>query len=273
MERKLLKIEGLTKNFYPGKHHTVSAVQDVSFSIRDGEVFGLAGESGSGKSTLARCIMNLYQPEKGSIFYRGIDITNPREVRKNRWMLCSERQMIFQDTASSLNPRMSVKDIICEPICLSKRKPESGSMREEAAFWLSYTGMDGYYLDCYPGELSGGQRQRVAIARALAAKPKLIVADEPISSLDVSVQAQIINLFWKMKTEQKVSMLLITHDLSAIRYLCDRIGVMKNGEMVELAESEELFCHPKHPYTKELLRAIPSPYPKNTEREEWGYGA
>lgn len=273
MEQNLLDVVHLTRNFRLGRHDVISAVNDVSFSIGTGEVLGLAGESGSGKSTIARCVMNLYQPSQGHIYYQGIDVANPREVRRHRRQLASERQIIFQDTASSLNPRMRIAEIICEPICLSRRKPEHSSMREEAAFWLSYTGLDGCYLDAFPGELSGGQRQRVAIARALAAKPKLIVADEPISSLDVSVQGQIMNLFWKMKMEQKVSMLFISHDLSMIRYLCDRIGVMYQGKLVELADSETLFYHPQHPYTKQLLEAIPSPFPRIRGGEELEYGA
>lgn len=262
MEQNLLDVVSLTHKFRLGKHDMISAVEDVSFSIRPGEVLGLAGESGSGKSTIAKCVMNLYQPDQGHIYYQGIDTANPKEARRYRKQLAGERQIIFQDSASSLNPRMRIADIICEPIRLSRRKPQRESMRAEAAFWLAYTGMDEYYLDAYPGELSGGQRQRVAIARALAAKPKLIVADEPISSLDVSVQGQIMNLFLKMKQEQKVSMLFISHDLIRIRYLCDRIGVMHQGKLVELAESEALFCRPKHIYTKQLLAAIPAPYPE-----------
>ena len=176
-------------------------------------------------------------------------------------MLEAERQIIFQDSTSSLNQRMKVADIIAEPMSIHRIKPPRGSLRAEAEFQLSYVGMDASYLDKYPTELSGGQRQRVAIARALSMEPELLVADEPIASLDVSIQAQIINLFKHLREEHGFSILFIAHDLAMVEYLCDRVGVMYHGKLVEVAPTEDLFENPQHPYTKALLSAIPIPDP------------
>ena len=232
-------------------------LDDVSFQIRKGEIFGLVGESGSGKSTIARCVMNLTRPSHGSIGYRGIETNNPLVYRKHKRMLQSERQIIFQDSASSLDPRMKICDIVAEPMKIQKRIPPRGSLRAEAEFQMHYTGLDAEYLDKYPSELSGGQRQRVAIARALSMEPEFVVADEPVASLDVSIQAQIINLFRHLQQEHGFTFLFIAHDLSVVRFLCDRIGVMYQGKLVETAPTEELFASPKHEYTKKLLAAIP----------------
>ena len=177
-------------------------------------------------------------------------------------MLEARRQIIFQDSTSSLNQRMKVADIIAEPMHIHRVKPPRGSLRSEAEFQLKYVGMDASYLDKYPGELSGGQRQRVAIARALSMEPELLVADEPIASLDVSIQAQIINLFKHCNKEHGCSILFIAHDLSMVEYLCDRVGVMYHGKLVEAAPTAELFANPQHPYTQTLLSAIPIPDPK-----------
>ena len=236
-------------------------VHNISFSLRPGEILGLVGESGSGKSTAARCVMNIYQPYAGQIYYKGIDTCDRGQFRKNKKMLQTTRQMIFQDSGSSLNQKMKVRDIIEEPMRVQKIRPLRGSYEEEARFQMKYVGLDPEYLKKYPGELSGGQRQRVAIARALTMEPELLVADEPIASLDASIQAQIVNLFRHLQEEHGFTFLFIAHDLAMVEYLCDRVGVMYHGKLVELAPSEELYSHPVHPYTKTLLSAIPVPDP------------
>ena len=261
MSEILVDVQHLSHVFKLSKHAAIKAVDDVSFQIRKGEIFGLVGESGSGKSTVARCIMNIYKPTAGKILYQGIDVCNRKEFRKHHKMLEAGRQIIFQDSTSSLNQRMKVADIIAEPMSIHRIKPPRGSLRAEAQFQLHYVGMDESYLDKYPTELSGGQRQRVAIARALSMEPQLLVADEPIASLDVSIQAQIINLFKHCNRDHGYTMLFIAHDLSMVEYLCDRVGVMYHGKLVEVAPTEELYANPQHPYTKALLSAIPVPDP------------
>ncbi len=257
----LLDVQNLSHVFKLGKHAVIKAVDDVSFQMRKGEIFGLVGESGSGKSTVARCIMNIYKPTAGKILYNGIDICDRVQFQKHHKMLEAQRQIIFQDSTSSLNQRMTVADIIAEPMSIHHVRPPRGSLRAEAEFQLSYVGMDASYLDKYPTELSGGQRQRVAIARALSMEPELLVADEPIASLDVSIQAQIINLLRHCNREHGCSMLFIAHDLSMVEYLCDRVGVMYHGKLVVVAPTAELYANPQHPYTKALLSAIPIPDP------------
>lgn len=261
MPEILLDVRHLTHQFRITKNAVIRAVDDVSFQIRDGEIFGLVGESGSGKSTVARCVMNIYQPTSGHILFQNVDICDKKQFRAHRRELQRQRQLIFQDSTSSLNQRMKVADIIAEPMKIQHMTPPRGSYRAEAAFQLHYVGMDESYLDKYPSEMSGGQRQRVAIARALSMEPKLLVADEPIASLDVSIQAQIINLFQHLREEHGFSILFIAHDLAMVEYLCDRVGVMYQGKLVEVAPSEKLFANPLHPYTKVLLSAIPLPDP------------
>ena len=257
MSEILLDVQHLSQVFKLGRHAVIKAVDDVSFQMKKGEIFGLVGESGSGKSTVARCIMNIYKPTSGKILYNGIDVRD----RRYRKMLEADRQIVFQDSTSSLNQRMKVADIIAEPMSIHHIKPPRGSLRAEAEFQLSYVGMDASYLDKYPTELSGGQRQRVAIARALSMEPELLVADEPIASLDVSIQAQIVNLLRHCNREHGCSILFIAHDLSMVEYLCDRVGVMYRGKLVEIAPTESLFADPQHPYTRALLSAIPIPDP------------
>lgn len=261
MAEILLDVQHLSHVFKLSKHAVIKAVDDVSFQIEKGEIFGLVGESGSGKSTVARCIMNICRPATGRILYNGINVCDKAEFRKHHKMLEERRQIIFQDSTSSLNQRMKVADIIAEPMHIHRIKPPRGSLRAEAEFQLSYVGLDASYLDKYPSELSGGQRQRVAIARALSMEPELLVADEPIASLDVSIQAQIINLFKHCNEEHGFSILFIAHDLSMVEYLCDRVGVMYHGRLVEVAPTAELYKNPLHPYTKALLSAIPIPDP------------
>lgn len=262
----LLNVQHLTHVFPLTRKIAVKAVDDVSFQIRRGEIFGLVGESGSGKSTVARCVMNIYKPRDGHIFYQGIDTCDPAAFRANRRMLQTTRQIIFQDSGSSLNQRMKVCDIIAEPMKIQHITPPRGSLRAEAMFQMHYVGLDAGYLDKYPANLSGGQRQRVAIARALAMEPSLLVADEPISSLDVSIQAQIVNLFKHLQQEHGFSFLFIAHDLAMVEFLCDRVGVMYHGRLVETAPTGELFANPRHSYTRALLSAIPIPDPRK-ERE------
>ncbi len=280
-EAVLLDVQHLTHVFSINRRTVCKAVDDVSFQIKKGEIFGLIGESGSGKSTVARCIMNLYRPNGGiapaeerqlhgetmpekskprnaaRILYKGIDTCDPVQFRKHKKMLRSTRQIIFQDSGSSLNQRMKVWDIITEPLRIQHVVPPRGSLRAEAQFQMHYVGLDEAYLNRYPSELSGGQRQRVAIARALSMEPELLVADEPVASLDVSIQAQIVNLFRHLQQEHGFSFLFIAHDLAMVKFLCDRVGVMYQGKLVEVGEAEKLFTDPQHPYTKALLSAMP----------------
>ena len=269
MNEIIVEVQHLTHCFQLTKKTQIRAVDDVSFQIRRGEIFGLVGESGSGKSTVARCVMNIYKPVAGKIFFKGINTCNKAEFKANKRLLEAQRQLIFQDSTSSLNQRMKVADIIAEPMAIHRIRPPRETYRKEAAFQLHYVGMDESYLDKYPAELSGGQRQRVAIARALSMEPELLVADEPIASLDVSIQAQIINLFKHLREEHGFSILFIAHDLAMVEYLCDRVGVMHHGKLVEVAPTKELYENPLHPYTKALLSAIPVPDPIAQRNREW----
>lgn len=258
----LLDVQHVSHVFPLTKQVSVKALDDISFQIRRGEIFGLVGESGSGKSTAARCAMGILQPSGGHIFYNGVDLCDRAACRANKKMLQTTRQMIFQDSASSLDPRMTVCDSIAEPMRIHHIVPPRGTYRKEAEFQMYYVGLDKTYLDKYPSELSGGQRQRVAIARALCMEPELLVADEPIASLDVSIQAQIVNLFRHLQREHGFSFLFIAHDLAMVEFLCDRVGVLYHGKLVEVAPVRALYDHPLHPYTKALLAAMPIPDPR-----------
>ena len=262
MSDVILDVRHLSHRFRLNRRLSVQALDDLSFQIRRGEIFSLVGESGCGKSTAARCIMNLCRPTSGEIFFKDINVCDPTAFRRHKKELQTRRQLIFQDSSSSLNPRMTAADIITEPLRLHRITPKRGTYRDEAAFQLKYMGLDESFLDKYPPELSGGQRQRIAIARAVSMEPELLVADEPIASLDVSIQAQIINLFLHLREEHGFSFLFIAHDLAMVEYLSDRVGVMYRGRLVELAETTELFSHPLHPYTQALLSAIPVPDPR-----------
>ena len=257
----LIEVKNLTHRFSLSRKIAVNAVNDVSFQIYKGEILGLVGESGSGKSTIARCLMNIYTPTAGKILYKGINIHDPGEFRQNKKLLQTRRQIIFQDSASSLNPRMKAADIIAESLKIHHITPPRGTCQKEAAFQMQYVGLDESFLDRYPSELSGGQRQRIAIARALAMDPEFLAADEPIAALDVSIQAQVINLFRHLQKEHGFTFLFIAHDLAMVEYLCDRVGVMYHGKMVELGTTREVFSNPQHEYTKTLLSAIPIPDP------------
>lgn len=264
----LLTVSHLTHYFKLSKHAWIKAVDDVSFTLQSGEILGIVGESGSGKSTLARLIMNLYRPSGGEIVYQGVNTCDRRQYRQNRALLQKERQLIFQDSNSSLNQKMSVRKILSEPLDIHRLQRSAAQREAYLQSYLSYVGLEPRYLDLYPPELSGGQRQRVCIARALLMQPKLLVADEPVASLDVSIQAQIINLFQHLQRDHGFSFLFIAHDLAMVEFLCDRVGVMYRGKLVELAPTKQLYGNPLHPYTKALLSAIPIADPVLARRQK-----
>ena len=253
----LLKVEGLKQYFRVNKNFTVKAVDDVSFEIYPGETYGLVGESGSGKSTIGRSIIRLYDPTAGKITFDGQDISGHLSHTQNS-TLRTQMQMIFQDPMASLNPRKKVEDIIGEGLDIHHMYKTQGERREKVEKILAKVGLAPEHAERYPHQFSGGQRQRVGIARALIMNPKLIIADECISALDVSIQAQIINLLLDLKEQQNLTYMFITHDLSVVKYISDRVGVMYLGTMVELAAADEIFHHPIHPYTEALLNAIPT---------------
>jgi len=238
----------------------VKAVDDISFTIFAGETLGLVGESGSGKSTTGRTILQLHKPTDGSVMFEGRDlVTMPSdELRRMRRRM----QMIFQDPYASLNPRMTVGRIVSEPLRIHNTMPNQREQQEYVESLLERVGLNPYYTNRFPHEFSGGQRQRVGIARALALNPTFIVADEPISALDVSIQAQVVNLLQDLQEEFQLTYLFIAHDLSMIRYICKRVAVMFKGRIVELAKTDELYENPIHPYTKALLSAVPIPDPE-----------
>jgi oligopeptide/dipeptide ABC transporter ATP-binding protein len=244
----------------------VKAVDGVSFDIRRGETLGLVGESGCGKTTTGRCILQLERPTEGEILFDGISLT--KLDRKSMGTLRQRIQVIFQDPYSSLNPRMTVGEIIAEPIHVHNIEPDKQAQRRRVRELLSICGLPEKFADRYPHEMSGGQRQRVGIARALSLRPEFIVCDEAISALDVSIQAQIINLLEDLRDEFKLTYLFIAHDLSVVRHLCHRVAVMYLGRVVELADCDELYGDPMHPYTRALLEAVPVADPAVEERRE-----
>ena len=250
----LIEIEHL-KKYFSSPHGTVHAVDDVTFDIEEGTTMGLVGESGCGKSTLGRTIIHLVESTDGVIRFKGEDVTHPdkkklRELRENM-------QIIFQDPYSSLNPRMTVMDTIMDPLKLSKRF-DKASLEKEAERLMDLAGIEKRLRQSYPHELDGGRRQRVGIARALALNPKFVVCDEPVSALDVSIQAQILNLLMDLQEEYKLTYMFVTHDLSVVRHISSNICVMYLGQMVETSGTDDLFENPLHPYTKALLSAIPT---------------
>ncbi|NDD58487.1 MAG: ATP-binding cassette domain-containing protein [Chlamydiae bacterium] len=253
----LLDVRNVTK-YFPHKEGVVQAIDGVSFSIRKGEVLGLVGESGCGKSTLGKLIMRFDRCSSGEIFFNHIPVHSlpNKELKRLR----RDMQIVFQDPYASLNPRMTVADIVAEPLDIHHLYQDEARYPRVDQL-LNLVGLDSSYKNRFPHELSGGQRQRIGIARALALDPKFLVCDEPVSALDVSVQAQIINLLKKLQTETQLTFLFIAHDLSIVKYLSTRVAVMYLGKIVEIAPSEELYNHPKHPYTQALLSAIPIPDP------------
>ncbi len=237
----------------------VKAVDGISFTVKRGETLGLVGESGCGKTTTGRCILQLYKPTSGQVIFDGQDLTSlkTKQMRAMR----REMQVIFQDPYSSLNPRMTAGNIIGEPLIVHSLVNNKTEYREKVAELLTNVGLNPYMADRFPHEFSGGQRQRIGVARALSVSPKFIVADEPVSALDVSIQAQIINLLEDLQEQFNLTYLFIAHDLSVVRHISDRVGVMYLGHMVELAERNEIYRNPAHPYTKALLSAVPIPDP------------
>lgn len=256
---QLVEISHLSYAYPLGRRKWVPAVQDISFEIRKDEIFGLVGESGSGKSTVGKCLMGILDPEAEELSYDGINLLNRRERKNNKKRLQKERQIIFQDSTSSLNQRMTVEQILAEPLQIHKVFSDKRMQHQFLCEMMEEVELEEIYLQMHPLELSGGQRQRVAIARAFAMKPKLLIADEPIASLDVTTQAQMVQLFRHLQREHDCAILFIAHDLSMVRLLCDRVGVMKDGRLLEVGETEQVFEHPSHPYTKKLLEAIPIP--------------
>lgn len=256
----LLKVEHLKQYFPISKKYTVKAVDDVSFEIYPGETYGLVGESGSGKTTVGRSIIRLYDPTAGKITFDGLDISGNLSNEVNH-TLRTEMQMIFQDPMACLNPRKKVADIIGQGLDINHLYKTKEERNEKIARILQKVGLAPEHAERFPHQFSGGQRQRVGIARALVMNPKLIIADECISALDVSIQAQVVNLMKDMQKETGASYLFIAHDLSMVKYISDRIGVMHLGHLVETGTTEEIFSNPIHPYTKSLLSAIPHPNP------------
>lgn len=256
MSNAILEVKNLKKYFNtPGG--VLHAVDDVSFTLEKGKILGVVGESGCGKSTMGRAILRLHEPTSGEVLFEGKDITkiSTEEMRKLR----SEMQIIFQDPFASLNPRKTVSEIIGEPLRLHKIYKSAAERQKHVLELMEVVGLAERLINTYPHELDGGRRQRIGIARALALNPKFIVCDEPVSALDVSIQAQILNLLKRLKKERGLTYMFITHDLSVVNYFSDDIMVMYLGKMVEYAPSEELFENPVHPYTKALLSAIPVP--------------
>ena len=265
-KKKLVEVKHL-KQYFGTKKNVVKAIDDISFDIVEGETFGLVGESGSGKSTTGRALLRLYQPTDGEILFEGKDIatlTKGKELLEFR----KEAQMIFQDPYASLDSRMKVRDIIAEGIDihhLAATKEERNQMVDEL---LETVGLNREHANRYPHEFSGGQRQRIGIARALALNPKFIVCDEAISALDVSIQAQIVNLLKRLQKEKGLTYLFIAHDLSMVKYISDRIAVMYRGRIVEMGSAECVYTNPQHAYTKSLLSAIPLPDPREEKNRK-----
>ena len=256
MSNPILEVKNL-KKYFNTPSGVLHAVDDVSFTLEKGKILGVVGESGCGKSTMGRAILRLHEPTSGEVMFEGRDITkiSTEEMRKLR----SEMQIIFQDPFASLNPRKTVSEIIGEPLRLHKIYKSAAEREKHVLELMEVVGLAERLVNTYPHELDGGRRQRIGIARALALNPKFIVCDEPVSALDVSIQAQILNLLKRLKKERGLTYMFITHDLSVVNYFSDDIMVMYLGKMVEYAPSEELFENPVHPYTKALLSAIPVP--------------
>ncbi|MEG9296348.1 ABC transporter ATP-binding protein [Mangrovibacillus sp. Mu-81] len=271
MAEKLLEIKNLKQYFNPGKPNMVKAVDDISFDIYKGETLGLVGESGCGKSTTGRTIIRLYDATDGQVLFNGDDV-HGKKSRSQLKKFNRKMQMIFQDPYASLNPRMKVADIIAEGIDIHGLASSKEERIRKVHELLETVGLNKEHAGRYPHEFSGGQRQRIGIARALAVDPDFIIADEPISALDVSIQAQVVNLMQELQKEKGLTYLFIAHDLSMVKYISDRIGVMYFGKLVELAPSDALYKNPLHPYTQSLLSAIPLPdpeYERTRRRKEY----
>ena len=264
MSDALLRVEDL-KIYYPvagsgfGKKEFVKAVDGVTFEVKKGEVFGIVGESGCGKSTLGRGVCKLENLTSGHVYLDGEDITEYNDLRMRS--VRKKVQMVFQDPYASLNPRMSVFDIIAEPLLVHHLYQDKADLEKKVLDLLHRVGLDDYHANRYPHEFSGGQRQRIGIARALAVEPSLIIADEPVSALDVSIQAQVLNLLNELKHDLDLTYIFVAHDLSVVEYISDRVGVMYLGNFVEVGEKEKIYSNPMHPYTQALLSTVPVPDP------------
>jgi oligopeptide transport system ATP-binding protein len=269
----LLRVENLVKYFQVSSRglfnrqvDVVHAVDHVSFNLNRGETLGLVGESGCGKSTTGRTILQLYRPDSGAVYLDGVDLVKlpGNDLR----MMRRKMQMIFQDPYASLNPRLTIGEIVSDPLLVYNQHPNRKEIDEEVRYLLGLVGLNPSFTNRYPHEFSGGQRQRIGVARALALRPQLVVCDEPISALDVSIQAQVVNLLVDLQKQLNLTYLFIAHDLSMVRHVCDRVAVMYLGIIVELARSDELYTNPLHPYTQALLSSVPIPDPNVEEKRQ-----
>lgn len=270
-KKVILEVKDLKKYFPVGKgkvnkNKYVKAVDGVSFTLREGETLGLVGESGCGKSTLGRAILRLHEPTSGEVIFKDEDVL--KKSRKEMRKLREDMQIIFQDPYSSLNPRMNVFNILSEPLVAHGYFKKGEELKQHVLKLMESCGLPPYYCYRYPHQFSGGQRQRIGIARALALNPSFIICDEPVSALDVSIQSQIINLMLDLQQEKGISYVFISHDLSVVKHISDRVGVMYLGSLVELADKDEIYDNPAHPYTKALMAAIPKPDPKQRSSME-----
>ena len=263
-KQPLVQVKHLCKYFKVGRHAELKAVDDVTFDIYKGETVGLVGESGCGKSTTGRCMIRLYEPTKGEVFYDGKDITKLSKAEQKKF--CQKVQMIFQNPYASLNSRMTVREIVGEG--LKQHGTPKKEIEKRVQELLETVGLNKDHMSRFPHEFSGGQRQRIGIARALSVDPEFIICDEPISALDVSIQAQVINMLKDLQEQRGLTYLFVAHDLSVVKYISDRVIVMYLGMVVEEAETEELYSNPQHPYTKALLSAIPIPDVDNKMKRE-----
>ena len=267
-QKPLVEVKNLKEYFYINTGVLTSkplkAVDDVSFAIRKGETLGLVGESGCGKTTVGRTLLHLYKPTAGEIFFDGKKIETKKDILEYR----RKSAMVFQDPYSSLNPRMTVSDIIAEPLDVHKMYSNKAERQERILDLMAKVGLNSEHANRYAHEFSGGQRQRIGIARALSMNPEFVVCDEPVSALDVSIQAQVINMFDDLQEQMNLTYLFIAHDLLVVRHISDRIAVMYLGKMVELADAKEIYDHPLHPYTKSLMSAVPLPDPQKARENK-----